>query len=363
MDIYVSKPSLPDLEDLLPHIRDIWSSKQLTNFGPYYKSFQEAFARHFRTPLPIFTSSGNSALSVACCAAFSKGEIITTPYSFVSTSNVIVSSGCTPVFADISYDHFSITPESVENLVTKNTKGILATHCYGLPGDLEGLGSVAKKYSLPLIYDCAHGLGSIVKGNPLCSHGDISCLSFHATKLFNTFEGGAIIASDPDLQLRIKKLTNFGIVDEFDCEVVGTNAKMNELAAAIGLISLDYIDSWIQQRKRIHHLYCEKLSQLPHVSIPDVSIEEHNYSYMPILLSSNTLRESAVSRLKDNRIFARRYFYPIIPRLSAYSQYSSVAALTPVALDISERILCLPIYPDLSTETVELICQIIQVLP
>ena len=163
MDIYVTKPSLPDLDQLIPAFRDIWSTKQLTNFGPYYYKFQNYFADKFNCPKPILTSSGNGALSIACCAAFKKGEIITTPYSFVATSNVIMSIGCTPVYADICPKSFSISPDSVEKLVTKNTTGILATHCYGIPGDLNGLALLAKKYSLPLIYDCAHVLVLRVK--------------------------------------------------------------------------------------------------------------------------------------------------------------------------------------------------------
>tara|TARA_B100000674_G_C37966844_1_gene975022 strand:- start:481 stop:1572 length:1092 start_codon:yes stop_codon:yes gene_type:complete len=356
MNIYVTKPSLPDLDELIPAFRDIWSTKQLTNFGPYYYKFQNYFADKFNCPKPILTSSGNGALSIACCAAFNKGEVITTPYSFVATSNVIMSIGCTPVYADICPKSFSISPDSVEKLVTKNTTGILATHCYGIPGDLDGLALLSKKYSLPLIYDCAHGIGVKSQGRSLCSYGDISCLSFHATKLFNTFEGGAVITSNPDLQDRLKRISNFGILDEFDCDEVGTNVKMNELAAAIGYTALSHLDSWIQRRKYIYSLYENRLSVLSNFELPYISPEDHNYSYMPILCKTNDLRERALKVLRDKGIVARRYFYPIIPLMSAYKQYQSQASSLPIALDVSMRVLCLPIYPDLFPEHVELIC-------
>lgn len=360
MEIYVTKPSLPDLNVLIPHLQEIWSSKQLTNFGHYYQAFQEKFAEQFSTSAPILTSSGNSALNVSCCALYSKGEVITTPYSFVATSNVIISSGCKPVYADICPDTFSITADTVEKLITENTTGILATHCYGIPGDIDGLSALSRKYSLPLIYDCAHGIGVKYHGKALCSYGDVSCLSFHATKLFNTFEGGAIISSDPIVQSRVKKLTNFGIVDEFDCDEVGTNGKMNELAAAIGLVTLPYVDSWINRRREIYLSYLCRLSALSGVDVPKISAEDHNYSYMPVLFRNNQMRENAIEKLRENGIIARRYFYPIIPLLSAYEKYKMSAQKTPVALDISNRVLCLPIYPDLGAETVDFICCILE---
>lgn len=357
---YVTQPYLPPLEEFLPSLRQIWDSHQLTNAGPFHEQFETALAKHLGVPHVALFSNGTLALVTALQALRITGEVITTPYSFVATSHSLLWNGIKPVFVDIEPHSFGLDPDKIEAAITPQTTAILAVHVYGFPTQVERIQKIADTYGLKVIYDAAHAFGVKHQGVPLVGNGDLSVLSFHATKVFNTFEGGAIICPDAKTKQRIDYLKNFGFADEVTVVAPGINGKMNEFQAALGLLQLQHIQHCISQRQQIDAHYRQALGGIEGIEIPDIPADtEHNYSYFPILVTEQypLSRDALYWSLREADIYARRYFYPLISDFSMYRGLPSASQQNlPKANKISRQILCIPIYPDLKeTEQMQVI--------
>lgn len=357
---YVTQPYLPPLEEFLPSLRQIWDSHQLTNAGPFHEQFETALAKHLGVPHVALFSNGTLALVTALQALRITGEVITTPYSFVATSHSLLWNGIKPVFVDIEPHSFGLDPDKIEAAITPQTTAILAVHVYGFPAQVERIQKIADTYGLKVIYDAAHAFGVKHQGVPLVGNGDLSVLSFHATKVFNTFEGGAIICPDAKTKQRIDYLKNFGFADEVTVVAPGINGKMNEFQAALGLLQLQHIQHCINQRQQIDAHYRQALGSIEGIEIPYIPADtEHNYSYFPILVTEQypLSRDALYWSLREAGIYARRYFYPLISDFSMYRGLPSAAQQNlPKANKISRQILCIPIYPDLKeTEQMQVI--------
>lgn len=360
---YVTSPLLPPLEELIPDLEQIWKNKNLTNNGEYHQRLEQALCDYLGVGHISLFNNGTIGLITAIKSLDLSGEVITTPYSFVATSHSLTWSNLTPVFVDIDPVTFNIDPSKIEAAITKNTTAILAVHCYGIPCDIETIEKIAKDYNLKVIYDAAHAFGVSDKGGSILRHGDASVLSFHATKTFNTFEGGAVITPSHKDKTYIDQLKNFGFIDETTVDCQGINGKMSEFNAAFGLLQLRYIDQAIENRKKIDQNYKKFLNKIPGIKTIDLSQEfESNYSYFPILVEETfpTSRDKLYEFLKSSNIFSRRYFYPLISEFPIYASLPSATRDNLAkAYEISQKILCLPIYPDLEDETVETICDLI----
>jgi dTDP-4-amino-4,6-dideoxygalactose transaminase len=365
MTIYVTRPFLPPLEDFLPDLEKIWGNRILSNCGPYHVQFEDALCDALKINHISLFSNGTFALLVAIRALGLKdAEIITTPYSFVATSSTIVWSGNIPVFVDIDPTSTNIDPANVEKAITSKTKAILAVHCYGHPCQTEQIAAIAQKHNLKVIYDAAHAFGIETGAGSVLNDGDLSIISFHATKAFNTFEGGAIICNSPEMKTKIDRLKNFGFVSETQVEDIGINAKMSEFNAALGLLQLKHFDKTTEMRGRVDQHYRALLGNIHGIEcIQNTGATRKNYNYFPILVKQPyaLTRDELYDAFKANDIHARRYFYPLITNFSNYNHFaSSNPAHLPVATTIAQQILCLPIYPELPLTTVEDICKIIQ---
>jgi dTDP-4-amino-4,6-dideoxygalactose transaminase len=350
--IYVTQPSLPPLEEFIPYLEKIWDSKILTNGGPFHQQLEQALCEYLGVEHISLFANGTLALVTAIQALNLTGEVITTPYSFVATAHSLLWNGIKPVFVDIDPDTLNLDPAKIEAAITPHTTAIMPVHCYGHPCDVEAIQKVADKYNLSVIYDAAHGFGVHDQGGSLLRHGDLSVLSFHATKVFNTFEGGAIVCPEAKIKLRIDQLKNFGFVDEVTVTIPGINGKMSELNAAIGLLQLKHVNQEISRRKEIDSTYRELLKDVKGIScLWAASRKMANYSYFPILVESDYLlnRDALYQRLKEQSIFARRYFYPLISDFPMYRGMPSARRENlPVATDAASKVLCLPIYPALT---------------
>lgn len=360
--IFVTQPSLPLLEEFIPYLEKIWDSKFLTNGGPMHQALEEALCKYLNVPyISLFNNGTNALLTALQCYGLS-GEVITTPYSFVATSHALVWNNLTPVFVDIDPLTLNIDPGKIEEAITDKTTAILAVHCYGNPCDTEKIAKIAKKYNLKVIYDAAHAFAVEDLNGSILNYGDLSILSFHATKVFNTFEGGAIISHDLETKQKIDQLKNFGITSDTEVSEIGSNGKMSEVNAAFGLLQLNYVDQFINSRKKIADIYMEQLKEIPGIScILDLNVQKHNYSYFPILINElqyGKERDWLYEELKKHGIYARRYFYPLINNFQAYKHYPT--PLLKSAEKASERILCLPIYSDLGVYEVDKIISIIK---
>ncbi|WP_230280139.1 DegT/DnrJ/EryC1/StrS aminotransferase family protein [Croceicoccus sp. Ery15] len=361
--LYVTRPFLPPLNEYTKILQGIWNRGILTNNGPLNYALEEKLEQFLGAPSVATISNGSLALEMVLEAAQLTGEVITTPYSFVATSHSILRAGLTPVFVDIEDNGFNLNPARVEEAITDRTSAILAVHCYGIPCDVDALANIARRHKLTLIYDAAHAFGVRLEGRSLFSFGDYSTLSFHATKVFHTFEGGAITVSDPAKRDRINSLRNFGITSETTIPYIGTNAKLSEPSAAMGLLQLDYIDFVLSERARVDRLYREGLADIKGIYVPPIPDGViSNHSYFPILVTSDfpLSRDGLYEHLKSERIFTRRYFYPL---LSSLPMYESLPSADPKRLHnasrASEQILCLPIYPLLSdSELQRVVCAI-----
>lgn len=334
-------------------LREMWDSRILTNDGPFHRRFEDALATLFGRPVSL-VANGTLALSIALEAADVEGEVITTPYSFVATSHAVRMGRLTPVFADIRPDTLNIDPARVEAAITPRTCAILAVHVYGTPCDVEALERIARRHGIPLIYDAAHAFGVRLHGRSIVDWGDFSTLSFHATKAFNTFEGGAVVAGTTG-KARVDRLRNFGIVDEVNIESVGGNAKMNEFCAALGLLQLEHFETVRAELARIDRLYRALLGGVQGIGLLTAPAGvEPNYSYFPALVGPDFRmgRDALYAELKAHGIHARRYFYPLLSNLPMYRDYPSAApGNLPVANRAAEQILCLPIYAGLDEAT------------
>lgn len=351
--IFVTRPFLPPINDVLDNIQAIWETRVLTNGGPLHNRLETELENYLNINNISLFCNATIALLAALKSLGVKGEVITTPYSFVATAHSILWNNLKPVFVDIEANNFNIDPEKIEAAITPKTSAILAVHCYGYPCDVDRIDSIAKKYSLPVIYDAAHAFGvELGGGESLLGRGDLSVLSFHATKVFNTFEGGAIVSNLKANKVKIDQLKNFGIVDELSIVECGINGKLSELHSAIGLAQLPHMSYIHSARQRVDYRYREALSTECSISIPlHPQTGKANYSYFPVLFERNKvwLRDKVYESLKEQGIFTRRYFYPLI---SSFPMYKGIASGSPDnlpnAVDVANRVLCLPIYPDLS---------------
>ncbi|WP_286782543.1 DegT/DnrJ/EryC1/StrS family aminotransferase [Leclercia sp. UBA1284] len=352
--IFVTSPLLPPLEEFMPYLQKIWQNRILTNGGEFHQELEEALARYLGVKYVCLFANGTLALLTALQALRVTGEVITTPYSFVATSHTLLWNGLTPVFADIDPHTFNIDPERIEELITPQTTAIMPVHCYGIPCNVDKIQQLADIYGLKVIYDAAHAFGVRQNETSILNHGDLSVLSFHATKVFNTFEGGAIICHDSRTKQRIDYLKNFGFAGETRVVAPGINAKMNEMEAAFGLLQLQYIDSALQERAAISKRYSEALKDIPGVTFFDPKDRfEWNHSYYPILIDDSfpLSRDALYEALKAEDVYCRRYFYPLISSFAMYNHLpSAVSDKLPVASRLAEQILCLPIYPGLKIE-------------
>ena len=362
--VFVTQPDLPPLEEFTELLKQIWDNKILTNNGPFHQQFEKALAEYLGVKYISVFTNGTLALMTALQALRITGEVITTPYSFVATTHSLWWNNIKPVFADIEGDFFNLDPEKVEAAITPQTTAIMPVHVYGNPCKMERFQQIADTYGLKLIYDAAHAFGVKINGNSILNYGDLSILSFHATKVFNTIEGGAIISLDAKTKKRIDFLKNFGFADETTVIAPGINAKMNEVQSVYGLLQLKYVDDCIEKRKQIAKLYREQLKGIKGISdLEDIDGVNHSYSYFPILVDKEEYgctRDELYEELKKHNILGRRYFYPLISQFPTYRGLtSSKPENLPVATKVAEQVICLPIYPDLDLVRVKIIVSLI----
>lgn len=363
-DIFVTRPYLPPLEEFLPYLEQIWENKVLTNCGPFHQQLEEALCQHLEVEHISLFANGTIALVTALQSLRITGEVITTPYSFVATSHSLLWNGIKPVFVDIDPKTLNLDPAQIEAAITPQTTAIMPVHCYGHPCDVDEIQRIADIYNLRVIYDAAHAFGVQCHCGSLLKHGDLSILSFHATKVFNTFEGGAIICPDAKTKIRIDQLKNFGHVGEVNVVAAGINGKMSEFNAALGLLQLKHIETAIARRRQVDAAYREQLDKVPGIRCLEPSFETTpNYAYFPIIVGNEFRmdRDALYHHLKAEGIHPRRYFYPLISEFPMYRGLASARTDNlPVAMDAARRVLCLPIYPDLSEDEIRLVCRIIR---
>ncbi len=352
--INISKPFLPPRHEYDKYIDGIWNRNWLTNDGPLVNELELKLKEYLNLNHLLFVSNGTIALQFAIKALDLKGEIITTPFSFIATTSSIVWENCSPVFVDIDEKSYNVNPQLIEAAITKNTVAILATHVYGNPCEIDAIEQIAKKNNLKVIYDAAHCFGTKYKEKSVFAYGDISITSFHATKLFHTIEGGAVITQSPELTKKMALLRNFGFAGYEKFDGIGVNGKNSEFHAAMGLCNLKYIDDILKKRKECSEYYNNMLESLDVKKIKITRHSEFNYSYYPILFNTEQDLLKAKDELEQNKIFTRRYFYPTLSTLAYVKQYK-----TPVADSISMRILCLPLYYDLTNEEMDFVCRIL----
>jgi len=353
--INVTSSTLPPLDQYVEYLKGIWQRNHLTNAGPLVTELEEKLKAFLAAQHLHYVANGTIALQIAIKALGLTGEIITTPFSFVATTSSIVWENCTPVFVDIEKDTLTIDPQKIIPAITKKTQAILATHVYGNPCAVNEIAEIAKKYNLKVIYDAAHSFGVSYQGTSLANYGDISIHSYHATKLFHTIEGGAIICNDNELSKKIAYLRNFGQATPETFSSVGINGKNSEFHAAMGLCLLPIVNTSIKKRQAISLLYDNYLLQEPQITKPTLRNEtNYNYSYYPILFKDEASLLNAVATLNKHQINPRRYFYPLLSTLNYVK-----STYLPIAENISPRVLCLPLYDDLSEEKAKTIAQLI----
>lgn len=355
--IYVTQPYLPPLEEFVPYLEQVWNNKVLTNGGPMHQQLEKELAEYLGVNQVVLFNNGTNALLTALQALDLSGEVITTPYSFVATTNSLVWNNLTPVFVDIDPVTLNLDPAKIEAAITNKTTAIMPVHCYGNRCDVQAIQAIADKHGLKVLYDAAHAFGVQDEGGSILRHGDLSVLSFHATKVFNTFEGGAIICHDEATKHHINQLKNFGIIDEVTINDAGINGKMSEVNAAFGLLQLKHIQTALAARQVVDEFYREHLANIPGINILTSTAETvRNYSYFPVLVTEEYAlsRDELYEKLKQNNVFARRYFYPLISHFPMYSGLSSANAKNlSVAEDVTNQVLCLPIFPDMSEDDVK----------
>lgn len=352
--IFVTRPQLPPLESFLPLLREIWESHQLTNGGPFHQRLEQALCEYLGVPHVALFTNATIALVTALQSLRITGEVITTPYSFVATSHALLWNGIKPVFADVLPDSLNMDPDRIEAAITPQTTAIMPVHCYGNPCDAERIQRIADTYNLKVIYDAAHAFGVRDQQGSVLNHGDLSVVSFHATKVFNTFEGGAIVCRDERMKQRLDHLKNFGFVDEVTVVAPGINGKMSEFNAALGLLQLAHIDAALTQREQVDQRYREALLGVRGIRCLQRPLGvRHNYAYFPILVGPEyrLSRDALYQQLRRARIYTRRYFYPLISSFPMYRGLASSAPSNlPHATHAAEQVLCLPIYPELGLE-------------
>lgn len=360
--INVTRSSMPPYEEFCEEIKELWDTHWLTNMGDKHKEFQKRITEYMEVPNIELLTNGHMALELVIQSfGFGEGEVITTPYTFASTTHAIVRNGLKPVFCDINHDDFTIDVSKMEKLITKDTKAIIPVHVYGNICNVEEISRIADKYGLKVIYDAAHSFGEKYKGVSTGNFGDASCFSFHATKVFNTIEGGAVAYKDPQIGKRLYCLKNFGIDGPEVVSGIGANAKMNEFCASMGICNLRHVDEEIAKRKRVYEHYRDRLSEIKGIRLNAFSKDVcHNYAYFPIIVEDEygEARDDLFGRLAEKGYGARKYFYPITSAFDCYKDRFN-ASDTPIALETSRRVLTLPFYADLPFEVVDGICDVV----
>ena len=363
--IDVTQPSLPDLKDFIPYLENIWESKWLTNNGKYHQQFEQELKYFLGVKQVNLFANGTLALISALQALRITGEVITTPFSFVATTHALHWNGIKPVFCDIEPHTMNLNPDKIEALITPKTTAIMPVHVYGNPCNVKKIQKIADTYGLKVIYDAAHAFNVKLDNESILNYGDLSVLSFHATKVFNTIEGGAIISKDEKLKERIDYLKNFGFAGETKVIAPGINAKMNELQAALGLLQMKRIEGDIEKRKEIADFYKNELRNIKGITVfEDIKNIKHNYSYFPILVDKTKYgksRDELYNFLKGNNIYGRRYFYPLISQFPTYRGLDSAHPDNlPVATKIAGEVFCLPIYSELEKRMINYITNIMK---
>lgn len=361
-DILVTQSSLPPIEEYIEELKSIWETKWLTNMGEKHQDLQNMLKEYLEVPQIELLTNGHMALELSIQAFGLKGEVITTPFTFASTTHAIVRNGITPVFCDINPEDYTIDVEKLEKLITNRTSAIVPIHVYGNVCNIEEIERIARKYGLKIIYDAAHTFGVKYKGKGIGNFGDASCFSFHATKVFNSIEGGGVCYNNEEFGRILYQLKNFGIRDQETVDGIGANAKMNEFCAAMGICNLRHVDEEIQKRKQLVERYDRKLADIKglKVNVRQADVEA-NYAYYPIVIDEQLFgsnRNEVFQHLQKKHIYARKYFYPLTNAFDCYKGKFDVNE-TPVALKISESVLTLPLYASLSEEVVDEICETI----
>jgi dTDP-4-amino-4,6-dideoxygalactose transaminase len=352
--IPVTKPFLPPIDEYKEYIDGIYQSQWLTNNGPLVNELELRLKDYLNVPHLLFLGNGTIAIQIAIKALELKGEVITTPFSYVATTSSIVWENCKPIFVDIDRHTLNIDASKIEEAITSNTSAILATHVYGNPCDIEAIQGIAEKNNLKVIYDAAHCFGTKYKGKSIFEFGDISTVSFHATKLFHTIEGGAVTTTNPLLLKKMAFLRNFGHDGPEKFELAGINGKNSEFHAAMGLVNLKYVDQILNSRKKLTQYYLHELKNLNCKFLTITEFSEFNYSYFPIVLPNEEITLKIVDELNKNWIYPRRYFYPSLNTLKYLDQIPC-----PISEDVSKRVLCLPLYFSLTKEEIDFIARLI----
>lgn len=360
-NVNVTRSSMPPFEEYCAEIKEFWDSRWLTNMGVKHRQLQAELAAYLGIGHIDLLTNGHMAIELSLQALGLEGEVITTPFTFASTTQAIVRSGLKPVFCDIDPITFNLDPAKIEALITPRTCAILPVHVYGTPCDVEVIGGIAARHGLKVLYDAAHAFGVQYRGKGIGDFGDVSCFSFHATKVFHTIEGGAVCFHDEVFGQRLACMKNFGLDGE-DAPVLGANAKLNEFSAAMGLCNLRYVGDNIQRRKQAAERYRAHLGGIPGLQLAPVLPEvQPNYAYFPVVFEEAVFgadRDEVLKTLSEHQIMARKYFYPLTSELSCYHDRYDPGE-TPVARQISRQVLTLPLYADIEMETVDRICEII----
>lgn len=361
--VYVTQPHLPEVSEFIPYIEKIWENKILTNGGELHTQLEKELEEFLGVENVVLFSNGTSALITAIQALNlpEGGEVITTPYSFVATAHSIIWNKLKPVFVDIESDSPNIDLEKIKEAYSEKTVAILPVHCYGIPCNVKEIDAFAKAKNIKVLYDAAHAFGIKVEEGSVLNYGDMSVLSFHATKVFNTFEGGAVICHTPEMKQKLTQLKNFGITNGgADVLYFGSNGKMSEIHAAFGLLQLKHIDRLILQRKKIYELYTKELKEIEGIDLLSRNLAiSDNYSYLPIVINKNypLSRDDLFNKIIENDIFPRKYFYPLITDFSIYEDFKGN---TPRAKELSDSVICIPIYPNIPHEIVLKVLNIIK---
>ena len=353
---YVTMPSLAPLHELSELLAGVWERGILTHNGPLVQQLEKELCEYMRIKNMVAMTNGTVAIQLAIKALDLKGEIITTPFTWVATATAIIWEQCTPIFVDVDPDTLNIDPSKIEDAITHKTVGILPVHVFSNPCDVEAIDEIAKRKNLKVIYDAAHAMCVDYKGKSVLEYGDISATSFHATKLFNTGEGGGCITTDNDLHERLKRLRFFGHNDKKEIVDEGCNGKMTEIHAALGLVNLRYQDQVREKRRQLFDTYFEQLSPIDEIKFQQFDKEAYNYSYMPVIFDSEERLLKVDQALKAKDIHARRYFYPSVNTMRGIAQYTP----TPISEDIAKRILCLPSFNELSFDKALEVSQIVK---
>ncbi|MBI5403552.1 MAG: DegT/DnrJ/EryC1/StrS family aminotransferase [Ignavibacteriae bacterium] len=362
--IYVTQPSMPELDDFIPYLKEIWGSKWLTNNGKFHKQLEDSLCEYLGVKYLSLFSNGTLALITALQTLRITGEVITTPFSFVATTHAIHWNGIKPVFCDIEPEFMTLDADKIESAITPKTTAILPVHIYGNPCNVDRISKIADTYGLKVIYDACHAFGVEINGKSVLEFGELSVLSFHATKVFTTFEGGAIISHDEKTKKRVDFLKNFGFADEETVVAPGINAKMSEVQSAFGLLQLKSINDVILKRKEKYDLYRKLLEGRDGIRFLDYRTSvKPNYAYIPVFINEKVFgksRDKIYNDLRDEEIYARKYFYPLISQFPSYKNLPSASKENlPVAEDICREVLCMPLYPNLDNKDIKKIVDII----